>query len=295
MTSMRTKEECEKIIELYSLGYKIVKISKQLSIPRSTVTRILNNYKKNSNYLEDRTGKSYTKEELEIAIAKSTSRNQVLRALNLLTGSFVALDKAIKEFNIDISHFKKEDGTSRYKLGFRTDISIYLTNKVKITSYELKNRLIKENIFPHKCSSCGLSEWLGGKIPIELDHINGDRYDNSIENLRILCPNCHALTDTYCGKNRKNKILKIPVNQLRYCECGNSIRGTSNKCKACAFVSNRPPNPKKPTKEIFEKLVQEKSTPEIAKELDVSTTTVVKWRRKYAIPDPPQRNKKILI
>lgn len=62
---------------------------------------------------------------------------------------------------------------------------------------------VHSNSLFHKCESCNLEEWLGNKIPLELDHINGVNNDNRIENLRILCPNCHALTPTYRGKNIK--------------------------------------------------------------------------------------------
>ena len=60
---------------------------------------------------------------------------------------------------------------------------------------------IKSGIFKHKCYKCNLYEWQSKPIPIELEHINGDHFDNRIENLTILCPNCHALTPTYRGKN----------------------------------------------------------------------------------------------
>jgi len=72
--------------------------------------------------------------------------------------------------------------------------SIYQSNK-------LRKRLIKAGLKSHQCETCGLVEWLGSPIPLELDHINGDKHDNRLPNLRIICPNCHALTDTYRGKN----------------------------------------------------------------------------------------------
>lgn len=70
-------------------------------------------------------------------------------------------------------------------------------------SSKLRPRLIDEGVFEHKCYSCNLQEWLGNKIPLELEHINGICNDHRIENLTLLCPNCHALTSTYRGKNTR--------------------------------------------------------------------------------------------
>ena len=67
---------------------------------------------------------------------------------------------------------------------------------------KLKQKLIREGYLQNKCSICGICEWMGSQIVCELDHINGNRYDNFLENLRILCPNCHSQTKTYCGKNK---------------------------------------------------------------------------------------------
>jgi hypothetical protein len=70
-------------------------------------------------------------------------------------------------------------------------------------SNKLRLRLIKENVKEEKCESCGNMEWMGKKIPLELDHIDGNCYNHMIDNLRLLCPNCHAFTENYRGKNIK--------------------------------------------------------------------------------------------
>jgi 5-methylcytosine-specific restriction endonuclease McrA len=68
------------------------------------------------------------------------------------------------------------------------------------SSHKLKNRLFLNGLKSKICEIYGLSEWMGKPIPLELDHINGVNSDNRLENLRILCPNCHAQTTTYRGK-----------------------------------------------------------------------------------------------
>lgn len=78
---------------------------------------------------------------------------------------------------------------------------IFKICETKNTAY-VKRALIKLEIKEeNKCENCGLDEWLGQKITIELDHINGNNLDNRLENLRFLCPNCHSLTPTWRGRN----------------------------------------------------------------------------------------------
>jgi 5-methylcytosine-specific restriction endonuclease McrA len=72
-------------------------------------------------------------------------------------------------------------------------------------TYKLKNRLLKEGIFIHKCAICGIDSWNNKQLNLELDHIDGNRINHALTNLRLLCPNCHAQTDTYRSKNRFSK------------------------------------------------------------------------------------------
>ena len=73
----------------------------------------------------------------------------------------------------------------------------YQTNK-------LRKRLIKEGIKDARCEVCGIVEWLGKPISFELDHIDGNSRNHSLDNLRVVCPNCHSQTETYRGKNISN-------------------------------------------------------------------------------------------
>lgn len=83
-----------------------------------------------------------------------------------------------------------------------------------ISSSNLKKKLINEGILPETCSICGLGPlWLGCSLSLHLDHVNGNNRDNRIENLRILCPNCHSQTDTYCGRGNKGR--KLPSRFLQ--------------------------------------------------------------------------------
>ena len=83
------------------------------------------------------------------------------------------------------------------KLMKTRDMSVYLDNKVPMQSDKLKVRLINEGYLEPTCAICERNFWIGETIPLQLDHISGNSEDNSLENLRLLCPNCHAQTPQY--------------------------------------------------------------------------------------------------
>lgn len=89
--------------------------------------------------------------------------------------------------------------------------------------------MIKEGIKEYKCEKCGLNKWNGEQISLQLHHINGDNTDNRIENLMLLCPNCHSQTDNFCGS--KNNIIE----RKYYCKsCGKEINKTkTHLCDEC--------------------------------------------------------------
>lgn len=148
--------------------------------------------------------KKRTDEEVKAAIAESTSIRQVLVKLGLSPqggGSYKQLHDFIRAHAVDTSHFSGQCW-NKGKEFTKRDINVYLSNEKPIHSHKLRIRLLGEKIFPYACSACSLVEWQGQPIPLELDHINGNHYDNSLSNLRLLCPNCHSLTPTHTGRNR---------------------------------------------------------------------------------------------
>lgn len=84
-------------------------------------------------------------------------------------------------------------------------IEDYLVNPSYMDSTHLKKRLLTENLLKAECSICKTTDWCGKPLTLHLDHINGVHHDNRLDNLRVLCPNCHSQTDTYCGRNPRYK------------------------------------------------------------------------------------------
>ena len=146
----------------------------------------------------------YTEGQLRAAVRDASSLRQVLLKLNVAPfgGNYAVLKKAIEYYQLDTAHFSGQAWSKGQSLPQKRTLDDYLNNRATIQSYKLKRRLLKEGIFKHQCMNCRRTKWAGKPIPLELDHIDGNNKNNSLTNLRLLCPNCHALTPTYRSKNR---------------------------------------------------------------------------------------------
>lgn len=144
-------------------------------------------------------------EQFKEIVANANSYSDCLRALNLTTkggSSTDILKKRISELECSIEHFQKQGKQSANAIYSLEEILIDNSPYANIS--RLKQRLVREKKLEYKCAFCGnTGEWLGKEISLQLDHINGKNNDHRLSNLRFLCPNCHATTDTYAGKNNK--------------------------------------------------------------------------------------------
>jgi hypothetical protein len=175
----------------------------------------------------------YSDEDFKKAVETSFSISEVLRKLGLAGqgGSYATFYARVKALGINTSHFigqahlkgKTHSYTKPRKLS-----ELLISNGGNITT-RIKGRIIKAGLLKNECYECGLKDkWNNKLVVLQLDHINGDHFDNRIENLRLLCPNCHSQTDTFCSKN-------LTINPLRFRE-GEFLPKEKHKCLDCGKI-----------------------------------------------------------
>lgn len=148
-----------------------------------------------------------------------------------------------------------------------------------VQSYILKQKLIREGIKEAKCEICKLSEWNGKPIPLELHHIDCNHYNNNLDNLMILCPNCHAQQPGNSGANKQEKQKK----QINRCiDCGKVIDKKAVRCKKCE--GKRRITEKPVTREELKLLIRTKTFVQIGNMYGLSDNAIRKWCDEFNLP-----------
>ena len=153
--------------------------------------------------------RGWTDEQLREAIPQARSIAGVLRTLGLVPagGNYDQVNRRIRALALDVTHFTGMGWNVGGKFRPRPEVPLdeVLVGGRWTNSHSLKLRLIKVGLKPAACELCGWAQRApDGRVPIELDHANGDHDDNRLENLRILCPNCHSLQPTHRGLNKRS-------------------------------------------------------------------------------------------
>lgn len=191
-----------------------------------------------------------------------------------MSGDYRTFYKYKYIFNVDTSHFLGQRYLSGNKRNLpKQPLELHLVENSFFSPKNLKKRLIQEKYLEYKCQNCGIDSWKGHHLSLQLDHINGNKFDNRLENLRILCPNYHSQTDTFCAKNRtKQNNNKKP--NTRICACGNVISYSSVMCAKCTYKKREKIS--WPSDEWLLSRIQETSYKQVSRELGVSDNAIRK-------------------
>lgn len=146
-------------------------------------------------------GLKYSPDSLRAAAAASTSVAEVLRRIGASPTSHLYIKRRLRALEVDTSHFTQKRA-SPVNCRSADEVLVVLPEDVGRTPRAVLHRALQESGVIYKCAGCGNpGEWLGEPIVLEIDHVDGDWRNNRLENLRYLCPNCHAQTPTH--RNRK--------------------------------------------------------------------------------------------
>lgn len=220
-------------------------------------------------------------EQIKKYVEESFSIAQVLKKMRLKCtgGNYTYFHKVIRENNIDISHFTgKLWCKGKHTDTYSRPIEDYLNNEAPISSTKLRRKLLNNGIKINKCELCGITSWNDAPLVMHLHHKDGNHFNNNLDNLQILCPNCHSQTDTYSGKKNKEQDIesKKKAKSKKKIKKEVFVRGASH-----LGVNRRVERPE--TFDLFKKELNDLGNNYCAmgRKYGVSDNAIRKWERVY--------------
>lgn len=156
----------------------------------------------------EREGVRHTERRLREVVRESSSISEVVRRLGIspVGGNQAHIGRRIATLGIDTSHFSPVS-PRRPKGSLGNRLVLGSPSDGRVPGERLRKALLRSGV-PEECDMCGTGPvWNGEPLRLEIDHLNGDWWDNRLENLRLLCPNCHAVTDTFRGRKRRAAVM----------------------------------------------------------------------------------------
>ncbi len=179
----------------------------------------------------------WTEPVLRPVVAESSSVREVILKLGLKEagGNHANIKRRIQEYGLDTSHFVGQAHQRGKHSNNRQSADEVLVKGHKIVDVARIRRALDEIGRPRLCVGCKNGEiWNGLPLRLQVDHVDGDRYNNLPSNLRYLCPNCHSQTDTFGVRNAKKPDWPIAI-EPRCPGCNRIISRNSKTCRSCRF------------------------------------------------------------
>jgi len=234
----------------------------------------------------------FTEDQLRAAVAGSKTYVDVLRALGMTPagGNAQTIKRWVARLDLSTAHFDPYVNHRAPRPSRRAPLEEILVKGSGFSRGHLKTRLYEEGLKEPRCEMCGQDEnWRGARMSLILDHINRERDDHRLENLRIVCPNCAATLDTHCGRHNRRTLFPQPCRT-----CGREFTPTYSKQRTCSVTcwhasdEKRMPRPesRKVERPAYDRLLAEleaTSFVAVGRKYGVSDNAVRKWVHWYEV------------
>lgn len=270
---------------------------------------------------------NFSPEQLQSLLDSRNTYTEILKVAGINSSSSTnTLKRIIKEYKLDTSKFEEnrklyKQQMAKMSLCSEYNIESKLHRNTKTNSHKLRNKLIEFGYKESKCELCGISEWLGKPVKLQLHHIDGNHDNNELSNLQILCPNCHSMTDNFgvynskrakeptlvcseCGikisshsksglcvscshKHKRENAKTKYINRVKIiCPCckTNLMNSTSTMCESCYNKKRIEKLYNIISRDNLKELIRSTSFTQIGDMYNVSDNTIRKWCDKYNLP-----------